>query len=127
MAVVVRSYIDFLILLIPTSLELALFLQQHTHFFFIFKCGFLFFAYSVEQQNCRCQGMIEQLLTCCKSALNELIASNKVYDNEDPFSEFLDGIFIVIPTTTRMITVHHGVFMTKCVLCRHENKLKGMQ
>ena len=35
--VVVRRYIDFLILLIPTPLVSVLFLQQHPYFFFIFK------------------------------------------------------------------------------------------
>ena len=34
--VVVRRYIDFLILLIPTPLVSALFLQQHHYFLFIF-------------------------------------------------------------------------------------------
>ena len=40
----------------------------------------------------RCQRMSEQFLTSCKSALNNLIASEKVYDSEDPFSAFSDGI-----------------------------------
>ena len=35
--VVIRRYIDFLILLIPTPLVSVLFLQQHPYFFFIFK------------------------------------------------------------------------------------------
>ena len=35
--VVVRRYIDFLILLIPTPLVFALFLQQHPYFLFIKK------------------------------------------------------------------------------------------
>ena len=34
LGVVVRSYIDFLILLIPTPLVSVLFLQQHPNFFF---------------------------------------------------------------------------------------------
>ena len=34
--VVVRRYIDFLILLIPTPLVSVLFLQQHPYFLFIF-------------------------------------------------------------------------------------------
>ena len=38
--VVVRRYIDFLILLIPTPLVSALFLQQHPYFLFFL---FLFF------------------------------------------------------------------------------------
>ena len=37
-----RRYIDFLILLIPTPLVSALFLQQHPYFLFIFK---MFFVY----------------------------------------------------------------------------------
>ena len=36
LGVVVRRYIDFLILLIPTSLVSVLFLQQHYYFLFIF-------------------------------------------------------------------------------------------
>ena len=39
--VVVRRYIDFLILLIPTPLVSALFLQQHPYFLFIFKMCFV--------------------------------------------------------------------------------------
>ena len=35
MGVVVRRYIDFLILLIPTPLASDLFLQQHPYFLFI--------------------------------------------------------------------------------------------
>ena len=35
MGVVVRRYIDFLILLIPTPLVSVLFLQQHPYFLFI--------------------------------------------------------------------------------------------
>ena len=35
--VVVRRYIDFLILLIPTPLVSVLFLQQHPYFLFIFN------------------------------------------------------------------------------------------
>ena len=39
LGVVVRRYIDFLILLIPTPLVSVLFLQQHPYFLFIFcKC-----------------------------------------------------------------------------------------
>ena len=41
--VVVRRYIDFLILLIPTRLVSVLFLQQHPYFFYIFFSFFLFF------------------------------------------------------------------------------------
>ena len=37
MGAVVRRYIDFLILLIPTPLVSALFLQQHPYFLFIFS------------------------------------------------------------------------------------------
>ena len=37
MGVVVRRYIDFLTLLIPTTLVSALFLQQHPYFLFIKK------------------------------------------------------------------------------------------
>ena len=39
--VVVRRYIDFLILLIPTPLVSLLFLQQHPYFLFIKKNVFL--------------------------------------------------------------------------------------
>ena len=38
--VVVRRYIDFLILLIPTPLVSVLFLQQHPYFFSILKMFF---------------------------------------------------------------------------------------
>ena len=41
LGVVVRRYIDFLILLIPTPLVSALFLQQHHYFLFIFKMFFI--------------------------------------------------------------------------------------
>ena len=41
MGVVVRRYIDYLILLIPTPLVSALFLQQHPYFLFIFKMFFV--------------------------------------------------------------------------------------
>ena len=41
--VVVRRYTDFLILLFPTPLVLALFLQQHPYFFVHFKNVFSFF------------------------------------------------------------------------------------
>ena len=49
LGVVVRRYIDFLILLIRTPLVSVLFLQQHTYFLFIFlKCfSFLFQYYFV--------------------------------------------------------------------------------
>ena len=40
--VVVRRYIDFLILLTPTPLVSALFLQQHHYFLFIFKKCFFY-------------------------------------------------------------------------------------
>ena len=48
MGVVVRRYIDFLILHIPTPLVSVLFLQQHPYFLFIFKnvfrsCSITFF------------------------------------------------------------------------------------
>ena len=39
--VVVRRYIGFLILLIPTPLVSVLFLQQHPYFLFIFKMFFV--------------------------------------------------------------------------------------
>ena len=38
--VVIRRYIDFLILLIPTPLVSALFLQQHPYFFLLIKKKF---------------------------------------------------------------------------------------
>ena len=45
LGVVLRRYIDFLILLIPTPLVSVLFLQQHPYFFpHFFKC-FSFFIY----------------------------------------------------------------------------------
>ena len=37
--VVVRRYIDFLILLIPTPLVSGFFLQQHPYFLFVFNLG----------------------------------------------------------------------------------------
>ena len=40
--VVVRRYIDFLILLIPTPLVSALFCQQHPYFLLIFLMFFVF-------------------------------------------------------------------------------------
>ena len=47
MGVVVRRYIDFLILLIPTPLVSVLFLQKHPYFLFIFKNVFrLLYNYS---------------------------------------------------------------------------------
>ena len=42
LGVVLRRYIYFLILLIPTPLVSVLFLQQHPYFLFIFKNVFLF-------------------------------------------------------------------------------------
>ena len=39
--VVVRRYIDFLILLIPTPLVSTLFMQQHLYFLLIFKMLFV--------------------------------------------------------------------------------------
>ena len=45
LGVVVRRYIDFLILLIPTPLVSVLFLQQHPYFLFHFlKCIYIFLA-----------------------------------------------------------------------------------
>ena len=41
MGVVVRRYIDFLILPIPTPLVFVLFLQQHSYFLFIKKMFFV--------------------------------------------------------------------------------------
>ena len=41
MGVVVRRYIDFLILLIPAPLVSVLFLQQHPYFLFIFLMFFV--------------------------------------------------------------------------------------
>ena len=45
MGVVVRRYIDFLILLIPTPLVSVLFLQQHPYFLFIKKKLLFLFQY----------------------------------------------------------------------------------
>ena len=46
LGVVVRRYIDFLILLIPTPLVSVLFLQQHPYFLFVFlECFSLLFQY----------------------------------------------------------------------------------
>ena len=46
MGVVVRRYIDFLILLIPTPLVSVLFLQQHPYFFVhLKKCFSFLFQY----------------------------------------------------------------------------------
>ena len=45
MGVVVRRYIDFLILLIPTPLASVLFFQQHPYFLFIKKIFSFFFQY----------------------------------------------------------------------------------
>ena len=45
LGVVVRRYIDFLILLIPTHLVSVLFLQQHPYFFFSFFKMFFFLYY----------------------------------------------------------------------------------
>ena len=42
MGMVVRRYIDYFILLIPTPLVSALFLQQHPYFLFIFNKCFSF-------------------------------------------------------------------------------------
>ena len=36
--------------------------------------------------------MSEQFISSCKSALNNLIACDKVYENEDTFSAFSEGI-----------------------------------
>ena len=47
MGVVVRRYIDFLILLIPTPLVSVLFLQQHPYFLFIFVNVFHSFVYTI--------------------------------------------------------------------------------
>ena len=44
LGVVVRRYIDFLILLIPTPL-VSSFLQQHPYFLFILKCFPFLFQY----------------------------------------------------------------------------------
>ena len=44
LVVVVRRYIDFLILLIPTPLVSVLFLQ-HPYFLFLFKCFSFLFLY----------------------------------------------------------------------------------
>ena len=41
LGVVVRRYIDFIILLIPTPLVSVLFLQQHPYFLFIKKMFFV--------------------------------------------------------------------------------------
>ena len=50
--VVVRRYIDFLILLIPTPLESVLFLQQYPYFLFFKKTRFSFlFQYFFLQLN----------------------------------------------------------------------------
>ena len=43
--VVVRRYIDFLVLLIPTPLVSVLFFQQHPYFLFIFLNIFLLLEY----------------------------------------------------------------------------------
>ena len=40
----------------------------------------------------RCRRMTEQFLTSCKSALSNLIGSDKVYSSENPFAAFSDGI-----------------------------------
>ena len=46
LGVVVRRYIEFLILLIPTPLVSVLFLQQHPYFLFhFFKCFSFLFQY----------------------------------------------------------------------------------
>ena len=45
LGVVLRRYIDFLILLIPTPLVSVLFLQQHPYFFVHLKKCFSFFNY----------------------------------------------------------------------------------
>ena len=46
MGVVLRRYIDFLILLIPTPLVSVLFLQQHPYFLVhFFKCFSFLFQY----------------------------------------------------------------------------------
>ena len=46
MGVVVRRYIDFLILLIPTPFVFVFFLQQHPYFLFFFlKCFSFLFRY----------------------------------------------------------------------------------
>ena len=45
---VVRRFIDFLVLLIPTPLALTLFLQQHPYFFVHFKNVFTL-LFTVEQ------------------------------------------------------------------------------
>ena len=48
--VVVRRYVNFLILLIPTPLVFALFLQQHPYFLFIFL---MFFVLVTNEQHTR--------------------------------------------------------------------------
>ena len=47
MGVVVRRYIDFLILFIPTPLVSVIFLQQHPYFLFIFSNVFHSCIYTV--------------------------------------------------------------------------------
>ena len=45
--VVVRRYIDFIILLIPTPLVSVLFMQEHPYFLFIFLMFFVLVIYSI--------------------------------------------------------------------------------
>ena len=45
--VVVRRYIDFIVLLIPTPLVSVLFLQEHPYFLFIFLMFFVLVIYSI--------------------------------------------------------------------------------
>ena len=53
MGVVVRRYIDFLILLIPTTLVSVLFLQQHPYFLFILLNVFRSYTVYIARNNGR--------------------------------------------------------------------------
>ena len=58
----------------------------------------------------RCKRMPEGLLTHCKAALSNLIASERVESADDPLTAFSDGILNFIGWMT---VDHHGVAMRR--------------
>ena len=72
LGVVVRRYIDFLILLIPTPLVSVLFLQQHPYFLFILKMFFVL----VPVLFCNYFYVLNNFFAQYKHTYKQLLASN---------------------------------------------------
>ena len=90
MGVVVRRHIDFHILLIPTPLVFALFLQQHPYvLLFIFSFLFMLFLCNIANVTQRTFEIVQNLRSCEHGNIIESVDSISRDERGIPFTQYI--------------------------------------